>query len=193
VITYVAGIDIPQRRKGDWIPLQRSFCESIARERKGMLLQLDDSQEVIEQFPYFTHVLRAGLRSMMAVPLISRDKVIAALVFRSREKDLYTEGLLNLAERIGAQIAGAIANAQLFKDLSNTEKSLRESEEKYRELVEFLPISVFEADSNMRITHSITPPWKRFGIQRRIPIRDIDVHQFFVPRNGDGSIKICWR
>jgi len=104
VITYVAGIDIPQRRKGDWIPLQRSFCESIARERKGMLLQLDDSQEVIEQFPYFYPCAAGGFAFDDAVPLISRDKVIAALVFRSREKDLYTEGLLNLRRGLGHRL-----------------------------------------------------------------------------------------
>ena len=180
-IAYVSGLDIPKRRQGDSIPLQRSFCESIARERKGMLLQLDNSQEVIEKFPYLAHVLQTGLRSMMAVPLISRDKVVAALVFRSKEKDLYTEGLLNLAERIGAQIAGAIANAQLFKDLSKAEKSLRESEEKYRELVEFLPISVFETDSNMRITSFNHTAVEMFRYTAEDPIRGIDAHQFFVP------------
>ncbi len=185
VIAYVSGIDIPKRRQGDRIPFRRSFCESIARERKGMLLQLDDRQEVLEKYPYFTHVLQAGLRSMMAVPLISRDKVIAALVFRSKGKDVYTEGLLNLAERIGAQIAGAIANALLFKDLSKTEKSLRESEEKYRDLVEFLPISVFEADSNMSITSFNHTALKTFRYAAEDPIRDIDGHQFFMPEEWE--------
>jgi diguanylate cyclase (GGDEF)-like protein/PAS domain S-box-containing protein len=148
VIAYLSGIDIPKRRQGESIPFQGSFCESIARERKGMLLQLENKQEVIGQFPSLTHVLQAGLRSMMAIPLISRDKVIGALVFRSKEKDFYTEGLLNLAERIGAQIAGAIANAQLFTNLKRTENSLRESEGRFRGLVEKAAVGVAEIDMN---------------------------------------------
>ena len=133
-IAYVSGMDIPMRRQGDRIPFQRSFCESIAHERKGMILQLENFQEVIAKFPYFTHVLQAGLRSMMATPLISRDKVIGAMVFRSKEKNLYTEGLLNVADRIGTQITSAIANAQLYAGLRKAEQELKESEQRYREL-----------------------------------------------------------
>ncbi|MHB8772717.1 MAG: PAS domain S-box protein [Syntrophales bacterium] len=192
VITYVSGVDIPQRRQGDRFPFQQSFSAAIARERKGMFLNLDDRQTG-EQFPQFIHALRAGLRSMMAVPLISRDRVIAALVFRSKERDLYNEGLLNLAERIGAQIAGAIANSQLFKDLSATEKSLRESEEKYRDLVEFLPISVFEADGSMRITSFNQTALETFRYTAEDPISAMDGRRFFLPEEWARLEKDVWK
>ena len=82
----------------------------------------------------------------MSVPLIYRDEVIGALHFRSKTPNAYTEQDLRLAERIGAQIAGAIANAQLFTDLKKTEMSLRESEGRFRALVEQAAVGVAEIE-----------------------------------------------
>jgi diguanylate cyclase (GGDEF)-like protein/PAS domain S-box-containing protein len=68
------------------------------------------------------------------------------LHFRSKKPDAYKEQDLRLAERIGRQIAGAIANAQLFTDLKKTEKSLRESEGRFRALVEQAAVGVAEIE-----------------------------------------------
>ena len=60
---------------------------------------------------------------MIAVPLISKDEVIGVLNLRSM-KDDYTEKDLSLAERVANQIAGAIANAQLFTEHKRMEEAL---------------------------------------------------------------------
>ena len=51
--------------------------------------------------------------------------------------------VFRMAERIGAHIAGAIANAQLFAKLRKTEKSLRESEREIRLLMDNAPDAIF--------------------------------------------------
>ncbi len=145
-IAYVSGMDIPARRKGDQIPFRGSVCEVIALNRKGILFMSDSGEEMIKTFPTLVHVQQAGLRSMMIVPLISGDRVIGALVFRSKKADAYTDEDLDLAERIGDQIAGAIASAQLFINLKKTENSLRESEGRFRALFEQVAVGVSETD-----------------------------------------------
>jgi PAS domain S-box-containing protein len=65
---------------------------------------------------------------MMGIPLTAKNQVIGALHFRSTKPNAYTEIDLRLAERVGTQIAGAIANAQLFMERKQTE-------EKYRTIV----------------------------------------------------------
>ena len=50
---------------------------------------------------------------------------------------------LRLAERIGLHVAGVMANAHLYFDLQETAKSLRESEEKFRLLIENAPDAIF--------------------------------------------------
>ncbi len=146
IIAYVSGMDVPARRRGDRIPFRGSVCEVITKNRKGILFQADRMEEMLEKFPTLVHVQRAGLRSTMIVPLISGDKVIGALVFRSKEAAAYNDHDLHLAERIGAQIAGAIGNAQLFLNLKKTENSLRESETRFRALVEQAAVGVAEID-----------------------------------------------
>jgi diguanylate cyclase (GGDEF)-like protein/PAS domain S-box-containing protein len=80
----------------------------------------------------------------MSVPLIYRDELIGVLHFRAKKPNAYTEQDLQLAERIGGQIAGAIANAQLYTGLKKTEMSLRESEGRFRALVEQAAVGVAE-------------------------------------------------
>ena len=46
----------------------------------------------------------AGMRSMMGVPLISRDKVIGTLQFRAKKANSYTERDLRLAEKMGCRL-----------------------------------------------------------------------------------------
>jgi GAF domain-containing protein len=78
----------------------------------------------------------------MGVPLIYRDEVIGSLHFRSKIPNAYTDRELRLAERIGAQIAGAIGTAQMFSDLKQAENSLRESEELFRTLSDKTPLGM---------------------------------------------------
>ena len=135
-IAYISGVDITARRLGDLIPLKGSVAEVIIHKKRGVLLQPESTEEMLQEFPHLVHVFQAGLISMISVPLISADRVIGVLVFRSKKRKAYTEQDLCLAERIGMQIAGAIANAHLFSDLKMVEQSLRESEEHYRRITQ---------------------------------------------------------
>ena len=126
-IVHVSGIDIAGRRVGDQMTLAGLISEPLSRTRTGLFLNAASAEEVACRFPNpsASTTFRAGMRSMMAVPLIFRDEVIGALHFRSKKPNAYTEQDLKLAEKVGMQIAGAIANAQLFKELQKTEASLK--------------------------------------------------------------------
>jgi PAS domain S-box-containing protein len=135
-IAYVSGTDIAGRRPGDKVPLAGSLTAVLFRTRISMLLNPMSNEEIVRRFlsASAATAFRIGMRSIMAVPLISGDEVIGGLHFRTKKPNAYTEQDLHLAERIGAQIAGAIANAQLYSTLKETEKSLRKSEDRYRTL-----------------------------------------------------------
>jgi light-regulated signal transduction histidine kinase (bacteriophytochrome) len=83
-------------------------------------------EELAAKFPGLELLFQAGLRSMISAPLIYRDQVIGALHFQSKKCKAYTDRDLNLAERIAAQIAPAIANAQLFLKQQRAEEALAE-------------------------------------------------------------------
>ena len=132
-LAHVAGTDIPSRRAGDSFPIKGTANEYIAQTRTGRIVQPQSDEERMRSHPYLSRSFAVGMRSLLSVPLISQNEVIGILHLRSKNPNAYTEQDLRLAERIGAQIAGAIANARLFDDLHQTEKSLRESEGKLKE------------------------------------------------------------
>jgi PAS domain S-box-containing protein len=148
-VVYVSGMDIPSRKRGDSLPLAGTLTEEIVRTRTGLIIQSESPESIdaiISRIPGVSPAFQAGLHSLLGVPLISRDEVIGVLHFLTQKPNAYKEQDLRLAERIGAQIAGAIANAQLFNNLKKTENSLRESEGRFRALVEHAAIGVAEME-----------------------------------------------
>jgi diguanylate cyclase (GGDEF)-like protein/PAS domain S-box-containing protein len=133
-VAYASGADIPERRKGDSFPLKGSVTELVMRTRTGLIVRSEDILKKTDRFSTLGVNLRAGLQSMMSALLISRNEAIGALVFRAKKQNAYNEQDLSLAEKIGMQISGAIANAQLYAGLKKTEQELKESEQRYREL-----------------------------------------------------------
>ncbi|MHB8769867.1 MAG: ABC transporter substrate binding protein [Syntrophales bacterium] len=127
-VAYVAGADNPRRRLGDSYPAGGTATGVVMKTRRGILVQPTDPEEIRAAYPNLFQTFTMGLRSTMSVPLISLDEVIGSMTFRSRKLHAYSERDLHLAERIGMQIAGAIANARLFTNLARAEQSQRQSQ-----------------------------------------------------------------
>ena len=120
-VPYVVGTSVPGCQPGDVLPLESSVTGDVARTRSGLIIQTEDKNELQARFPTLLTAFETGLRSVIAVPLISKDQGIGAIHFRSAKPNAYSNQDLKLAENIASQIAGAIANAQLFADLKQTE------------------------------------------------------------------------
>jgi PAS domain S-box-containing protein len=117
-----------------------------------MFIQSEHQKKVIDQFPGLLPIFQAGIRSLVAIPMITKDEVIGVLHLQSCKPNAYVDKDLSLAERVGNQIAGAIANAQLFVERKRAEEALRKSEERFRELYDSAPVGYHELDSEGRIT-----------------------------------------
>ena len=123
-ISYVTGVDIPGLRVGDTIPLPGTVTEKCMRSRSSLLIQTENTDESVIRSPRLLSSFRAGLRSMIFVPLISKDQVIGVLLLQLEKMNAYSIRDSNLAESISTHIAGAIANAQLFKDHKRAEEEI---------------------------------------------------------------------
>ncbi len=178
---YVFGKEIAGRSPGEVFALPGSFNEVLWKTRKGHLILPESLEELAGRFPSLVRSYERGMRSLVNVPLISRDEVIGGLHFWSEKPHAYSERDLRVAERIGEQIAGAISNCQLFSELKKTEGSLRESEAQYRELIDLLPISIFEVDNAARIRTVNRTALNTFGYSEREAQEAPPVSQFFLP------------
>ena len=147
-ILYTTGIEVPGFHKGDCHPIRTEFLERAGRMRPGVIFQVSaekeaqGEEEIRRQFPSFLPHYQAGLRSIMRVPLFSKDQPIGSLNFLSREFEAYSESDLRVAEKIANQIAGAVANVQLFRKQKRTEEELFKSNERYQRLVEMSPLMI---------------------------------------------------
>jgi diguanylate cyclase (GGDEF)-like protein/PAS domain S-box-containing protein len=145
-VAYAMGTDMVDRRPGDVFPLSQSVNENILQSRSSVFIQKEDIREIAEPFPFLLPSFRAGFRSMISVPLISKDQVIGALNLRSLKVNAYTGRDLEVAERIGIQISGVIANAQLFMERQQAGEALRAEKQRFQTLSESAPFGIILID-----------------------------------------------
>ena len=143
---YTFGIKIRDLQEGTSVTMAIPFREDVVNRRSSVLIQTEDEGALAERYPNYVKHFRAGLRSMIATPLISQDQLIGILHIQSLKPEAYTESDVRLTEKVGNQIAGAIANAQLFAARQQAEEALQKSEEKYRTILESIEEGYYEVD-----------------------------------------------
>ena len=125
--TYVRGVDIVGWGSNETYAVEGTLTEAVVSTRTGLIAGAASDEAVAAQFPSEVQAMSSGLQSMLAVPLISNDKAIGTLTMRSTTGSAYSEEHLALAGRIGTQIAGAVANSQLYTQRKSAEQQLQEA------------------------------------------------------------------
>jgi PAS domain S-box-containing protein len=125
---YRAGLEVPDRQAGKSFSLAGTITGEVLRTSSSLLISADTPEDSLKRFPGYLPAYQAGLQSLIAVPLISRDEAIGVLVISSLQRNAYKEDDLKLAEKVATQIAGAIANAQLYAGLKRAEEDLRQTQ-----------------------------------------------------------------
>ena len=88
-------------------------------------------------------LFREGIKSRLSFPLISKGEIIGSLNFGSKNVKNYSENHVEIINKIAPQLAIAIDNTCLFD-------KIKESEEKYRNLVEDIEDVIFRLDKKGR-------------------------------------------
>jgi len=148
-IPYVLGPEVPGRGAKNSVLLAGTAAEEVIQTRSSLLMRKEDREEFARRFPGLLPVINAGIQSLLMVPLVSRDRVIGVLNIQSAHELSYTQEDLRLAEKVGAQIAGAIASSQIFAKHQQVLKAFQESEEKYRLLVQNSSEAIFIAQDGV--------------------------------------------
>ena len=153
---YITGTRTSGREPGEAAPLTSSQAEEVILRRSNVLFQSEDREEFLKRYSKSPVSFDSGLRSFLSVPLVAHDEVIGVLQLRSKKVNAYAEHHVALAERVAAQIAGAIANALLHSERAEVEISLLDSEERYRALAEHSPEAIFlTVDGEIRYANKV--------------------------------------
>ncbi|MFQ6026834.1 MAG: ATP-binding protein [Dehalococcoidia bacterium] len=122
---YVIGaveIGVPM---GETIPLQGTRTQHVLDT--GRTLILNDIQEN-PRFPADSRFAQYGIRSTIAVPLISKSQIIGTLSLQSTQTGSYGEEKQAILERLAQQIAPAVENANLYEERKKVWEQLLQSQ-----------------------------------------------------------------
>ncbi|GEM_PF-1215587 len=145
VFRYVSGLLQPGRRAGEIQELDGSQTEHVLRTGRS-LVRPDVAADA--RFHADRAILETGMLSSIMVPLNYQGRVMGTLSLRSRKLGAYGARELAVLERLADQIAPAMANAELYARTRQSEKEMREAEEKYQSIFDESkdPILVFSMD-----------------------------------------------
>ncbi len=121
---------------GSPVPDEGSITGEATNLRQPIIVQGLSEGELQERFPFAVLSYQADARSWLCAPLVNRGEVVGALMVVSKTENAYKQGDIDLAQRVGDQIAGAIGSALLYADLKNTEAALAESNDRNQMILE---------------------------------------------------------
>ena len=93
-------------------------------ERRAAVQIEDLAQADRSGTPLLDILMRAGVRSILALPLLHQGEVIGALVVRRSYASAFTPETVRLLEAFAAQSSIAVNNARLFKEVEETGRAL---------------------------------------------------------------------
>jgi GAF domain-containing protein len=97
-ITFIAGLEIPESPVGRLFPLSESSSIHVTKTKTTQLILPRSEHELAESVPVMLILYRAGLKSFIVVPLISKGRVIAVLRLGSFEVNSYDHDEVRVAE-----------------------------------------------------------------------------------------------
>src|SRR5262249_2014641 len=95
--------------------LGETVISQAALQRKPVQLsdvERDSSSLVLDV------ILKAGFRALLAIPLLSEERIIGSLVVRRKDPGEFPQSTVDLLQTFGAQSVLAIQNARLFNEIA---------------------------------------------------------------------------
>jgi len=97
----------------------------MAGERRSVV-QVPDLAAIKDE--RVAYVRQAGFKSVLAVPLLRKDKLVGSLVVRRKRGGAFPQETVDLIQTFAAQSAIALHNARLFQELEAKSRALRKAD-----------------------------------------------------------------
>ncbi len=114
---YVSGLRMKGGESGATYPLDDSLTGELLEGSRPRWFSAEEIASMDQKYPANLPRFEAGLKSLLAVPLIWNDEPLGMLNLRSRDENAYGETDAANTVNVAAQIVGAIANDMLRQEV----------------------------------------------------------------------------
>lgn len=155
-------------------------CYQAIKENKVIILNNIQTNETIDKWG--NELIKNGVRSIAAAPLVFEEKIIGVLVLYSSEINFFGKQEISLIEEITMDISFALETYKMNFNRKMMEDLLRESEETYRNIFQNAQVGLFRTRiSDGKILESNERLAEMFGYNNREEfIREYTTSQNYV-------------
>ena len=105
---------------------QAPFRDVIQTLSKNQPVLIKDLRDLADPPPVWKNLIKDSLRSLCILPLLSQDKLIGAFNMSSEIPDFFDEERVSLGREVANQVAIAITQSKLLKELRDLNAELEE-------------------------------------------------------------------
>jgi len=163
-IAHIAGADVPGMTPGTVRKWDQTVYEVPAFKAGGVITSATEAVRIAKEKGEINPLVGKGMQSFIDVPFLSQGKLIGSITVSSRQADAYQDGHLALFQRIGAQVAGAVANAKLHATVAK-EAFEREVLAEIDRIVS-ASLNIEDAYEPMAVAFAKLVPFDRFNVVR---------------------------
>ncbi|MGR3294646.1 MAG: PAS domain S-box protein [Candidatus Bathyanammoxibius sp.] len=170
-IVYTKDSSASRLSEGTTFPRKGSTTEAVVQSGRPIIIHDTAKGEFVTDSILHSE----GIRSRLNFPLEYKGKIIGTINFGSKKERNFSEEHVELLQQIAPQLAVAIENSNLFS-------RIRDSEEKYRDLIENAPEMIHKVDSLGRFLTVNKTELERLGYtlgeMRNMSLHDIVPEEF---------------
>jgi signal transduction histidine kinase/DNA-binding response OmpR family regulator len=161
--TYGLSEELIAAVQAQYVPISDAIRQATWNRQPQEIADIGDEPPS----PVREIAMRAGFRARLIVPLVTRDRVIGALVIRRKQPGNFPKDTIQLLQTFAAQSVLAIQNARLFREIEDKSRQLQLASENKSQFVSSIshelrtPLNAIIGLTEMMVTNAA-----RFGTEK---------------------------
>jgi len=125
-----------------WANVERGKGPTGTAIREGRMISFPDFEKEVAFKPWLKDALKRGYKSSIVFPIFVNQEVIGAISIYASEVNIFTQDEIKILEELSSDLSFSIESIRNNLEKEKVEGELRDSEERYRNLIELSPDAV---------------------------------------------------